>query len=104
MMQRTTHSNENHGMNDTFLSQLEPCVSSFEHSPVMLVEFTTKFLRWVHLSNHSSESILTCVMGTLEHLLTFPKFGPGHETRGGARGQNLGHLKIVLNCFSGNPF
>ena len=56
--------------------------------------FTLKFLRWVYLSNNSSESIHTWVMGTLEGLLTFHKFlPPGFMPRGGAGGQNLGHLK-----------
>ena len=52
--------------------------------------FTLKFLRWVYLSNHASESIHSWVMGTLECLLTFHKFWI--HAPGGAGGQNLGHL------------
>ena len=49
----------------------------------MLVEFTTKFYvkgPQIGISQqHSSESIHTWIMGTLEGLLRFHKFGPqGH--------------------------
>ena len=35
-----------------------------------------KFLKWVYLNNHSSESIHTWAMGTLEGLLTIDEFWP----------------------------
>ena len=38
--------------------------------------FALKFLKWVYLNNHSSESIHTWVMVTLAGLLTFHEFWP----------------------------
>ena len=59
-----------------------------------------KFLKWVYLNNHLSESIHTWVMRTLEGLLTFHEFWPPESMpQGGAGGENLGHPKKVLYCF-----
>ena len=58
-------------------------------------KFPLKFLKWVYLNNHPSESTHIWVMGTLEGLLTFHGFWP----QGGAGGENLGHPKKVLYCF-----
>ena len=64
----------------------------FVRASVTFVEFTTKlrenFSIGVYLTNYSLESIHFWTMGTLEGLLPCHEFWP----RGGAGGQNLGHL------------
>ena len=61
---------------------------------------TLKFLKWVYLSNHSSESIHTWVMGTLEGLLTFHKFWPQSSwPKVGLEVKIWDTFKKVLNCF-----
>ena len=62
-----------------FRSSVSILVCLFLRPSITLVEllcqsFVLKFLKWVYLSNHSSESIHTWAMGTLEGLLTFHKF------------------------------
>ena len=60
---------------EEYLVFVFPFVCSFSRDSVLFVEllqsFTLKFLKWVYLTNHSSESIHIWTIATLEGRLSF---------------------------------
>ena len=81
-------------------SSVRMFVRSFVRTSVTFVEFASKFCvkvsEVVHITatyhSSQSESIHIWTIVTLEGWHSLHDHGPGSMPRGGARGQNLGHL------------